>query len=98
MCIRDRGTKRLDLQGALRVVAEDTGGEAIVNTNDFVKGFARIVRDNSTYYLLGYSPRTEHVDGRFHSITVRVKRSGVSVRARRGYLAPERADAELSLI
>jgi len=88
------GTKRLDLQGALRVVAEDTGGEAIVNTNDFVKGFARIVRDNSTYYLLGYSPRTEHVDGRFHSITVRVKRSGVSVRARRGYLAPERADAE----
>lgn len=90
------GTKGiLDLAG-LRVVAEDTGGEAIVNTNEFIRGFARIVRDNSTYYLLGYSPRVEHVDGQFHAITVRVKRPGVRVRARRGYLAPERAEAERS--
>jgi VWFA-related protein len=40
--------------GAARALAEDTGGDAIVNTNDFSAGFQRFVRDTSTYYLLGY--------------------------------------------
>lgn len=90
------GTKGIASLAALRAVAEDTGGEAIVNTNEFIRGFARIVRDNSSYYLLGYSPRVAHVDGRFHAITVRVKRPGVRVRARRGYLAPDREAVERS--
>ena len=90
------GTKSLlDLAG-LRVLAEDTGGGAIVDTNEFVRGFSRIVRDNSSYYLLGYSPRVAHTDGQFHAITIRVKRPGVRVRARLGYLAPEREAAERS--
>jgi VWFA-related protein len=75
-------------QAALRVVAEDTGGIAMVNTNDYSRGFASIVRDNSTYYVLGYDTE-DHRDGQFHRITVRVKRDGVTVRARPGYLAPE---------
>jgi hypothetical protein len=73
----------------LRQVAVDTGGVALVNTNNFTGGFERIVRDNSTYYLLGYYPSTDHTDGRFHEISVRVNRPGVTVRARRGYFASE---------
>jgi VWFA-related protein len=83
------GGATLDEQSALRLIAEDTGGEAVVNTNNFAKGYERIVRDNSTYYLLGYYPTAEHKDGKFHNISVRVKRSGVTVRARRGYYAPD---------
>ena len=59
-------------------------------------GFKRIVDDLSSYYLLGYYS-TGKLDGRFHSITVRVKRPGVEVRARRGYLAPTPADAARGL-
>jgi VWFA-related protein len=72
-----------------RGVAEDTGGIAVVNTNNFSPAFAAIARDNSTYYLLGYYPSTEWRDGKFHTLTVRVNRPDVTVRARRGYYAPE---------
>jgi len=75
-------------QDAMRKVAEETGGVAVVNTNNFSDFFASILQDASTYYLLGYSPEPEHTDGDFHSIQVRVKRAGVTVRARRGYYAP----------
>jgi VWFA-related protein len=78
---------------SLRTLAENTDGLAIVESNDLGKGFKRIVDDLSSYYLLGYYS-TGKLDGRFHAIAVRVKRPGVQVRARRGYLAPTPAEVE----
>lgn len=73
---------------SMREVAEATGGVAVgVNSNDFSRGFATIVQDASTYYLLGYSPLHDVLDGKFYSIQVRVNRRDVTVRARRGYYA-----------
>jgi VWFA-related protein len=80
----------------LRDIAHETGGLAVVNTNNFSGGFERIVRDNSTYYLLGYYPAVDHGDGEFHAIDVRVNRPGARVvRARQRYFAPERSGAIL---
>ena len=76
---------------SLRTLAADTDGLAIVQTNDLERGFERIVRDLSSYYLLGYYSNRK-MDGRFHAIRVRVKRPGVQVRARSGYLAPRAAE------
>jgi VWFA-related protein len=81
---------------SLRMLAEATDGLAIVGSNDIEKGFKRITDDLSSYYLLGYYS-TGRLDGRFHSIRVRVKRPGVEVRARRGYLAPSAADVTRGL-
>jgi VWFA-related protein len=81
---------------SLRSLAEATDGLAIVGTNNIENGFKRIINDMSAYYLLGYYS-TGKLDGRFHSIRVRVKRPGVEVRARRGYLAPSAADAARGL-
>ena len=70
-----------------RLIAEETGGQSLVNSNNFGPAFQRFVRDTSTYYVLGYLPEVEEPDGSFHDITVRVRRPGVTVRARRGYYA-----------
>ena len=71
---------------SLRTLALDTDGTAIVSTNDIPGAMRRVAADLSSYYLLGYAS-TGKPDGKFHAITVRVKRPGVDVRARRGYLA-----------
>ncbi len=59
-----------NMLGSLRTLAEQTGGAAIVNTSNFADGFARIVSDNSTYYLLGFYPSSKR-DGKFHPISAR---------------------------
>ena len=72
----------------LRRIAADTGGRAIVNTNDPTNQLNGVMADASAYYLLGYAPTRKINDGKFHEINVRVKRRGVRVTARRGYWAP----------
>lgn len=83
-------------QDSLRVLGEETGGFAVVNANDYATAFERIRSENSDYYVLGYYPTNDRRDGRFRKIEVKVKRPGVTVQARRGYVAPQgrRADAK----
>jgi hypothetical protein len=76
---------------ALRTLADATDGLAMLNSNNLDAGLKRMSDDLSSYYLLGYYTTTP-LDGKFHKITVRVKRPGVQVRARRGYLAPKRGE------
>ena len=71
---------------ALRVLAENTDGRAIVNRNDLGNAMKQIIRDSSAYYLVGYTTQAPS-DGKFHEIKVRIKRPGVQVRARRGFWA-----------
>jgi VWFA-related protein len=73
---------------SLRTLADETGGLAVLNSNDFTDGFSRIVRDNSSYYVLGYYPTNDRRDGRFRKIEVKLARPDLTVRARRGYVAP----------
>lgn len=68
-------------------LAVDTGGYVVRYTNDFDGALAEISRDTSSYYVIGYSPANPEMDGKFREITVRVKREGVEVRARKGYVA-----------
>ena len=78
--------------GNLRTLADATDGIAVMNNNDLDAGLKRISDDLSSYYLLGYYSTNGKLDGRFHNIKVRVKRSGVDVRARKGYRAATLAE------
>ncbi len=79
-------------QDSLRVLSDETGGFATVNTNDVAGAFGRIVEDNSSYYTLAYYPKNTKRDGKFRKIEVRVSRPDLKVRARKGYLAPDGKD------
>ena len=75
----------------LRMMADVTDGIAVVQTGDLAAGMRRIVEDLSSVLLIGYYSSTD-MDGKFHRLTVRVKRPGVRVRARTGYLATTPAE------
>jgi hypothetical protein len=88
-----------ELRRGMGVLAQDTGGLAIPQTNDLAGAVRRVVEDRQGYYLLGYEPDAERFLGRdqkprFHQIRVKVKRRGLQVRSRRAYFArPATADA-----
>lgn len=81
----DQENERVD---ALRSLADQTDGIAVVNTNDLRAGAERIGDDLSASYILGYYPTNTKADGRIRRITVKLKGSNETVRARREYRAP----------
>jgi len=84
-------------QDSLRVMGEETGGFAVVNQNSFRDAFQRIVDDNSSYYVMGYYSTNDRRDGRFRKIEVKLpNRPGLTVRARKGYVAPRGKAPEAS--
>jgi len=76
-----------NLQAPLLTLAEDTGGKAIINTNDIGDSLKAVAHDLRTYYSLGYQP-AKVGDGRYHRIEVKVKGGrdrSLRVRNRTGY-------------
>jgi VWFA-related protein len=78
----------LERMAAFRKLSEATGGFAVVNSNSFGQALERMVKENSNYYLLGFTSTNGRRDGRYRRLEVRAKRPGLTVRARDGYIAP----------
>jgi VWFA-related protein len=72
-------------QSSLRYIAEETGGFAVVNDNDFVSALKRIDAETSDYYVLGFYSTNPDSTKRVRQLEVKVDRPGVSVAARRAY-------------
>jgi VWFA-related protein len=73
-----------NLQAPLQMLAEKTGGVAIINRNQVLPALERVAEDFGSYYSLGYAP-THYGDGRYYKIDVRLKKKGLTVRHREGY-------------
>lgn len=76
--------RRSNLQVPLSKLAEETGGEAVLNSNDLERFFDRVATDASAYYSLGYQVAPE-THGRYRRVEVEVERRGVRVRHRHGF-------------
>jgi len=68
----------------MKNIAQQTGGEAFVNTNDLKRVIARSLEDGSTYYTLAYTPPKEDAGG-YHKVMVVVPNKNWKLAYRRGY-------------
>ena len=82
----------MNRHSAMANLAIATDGISITNSNDLDAGLRRIADDLRAYYLLGYYTANAKLDGKYHTISVRVKQPGIDVRARPGYRAPTAAE------
>ena len=73
-------------QDSLRVLAEQTGGIAVVNQNNFDKALKRIDAETSDYYVLGYTSKNPDPTKRRRQVEVRVTRPKLNVWARKEYV------------
>lgn len=93
--ISERRQQLEDTQDGLKYLAKETGGFAVINSNDLSGGVRRILDDQS-YYLLAYQPDTDSFDAAkrmFNKLEVRVNRPGVNVRYRSGFFNVAEAPA-----
>jgi VWFA-related protein len=75
---------RQNTQAPLNMMAEQTGGMAAVNTNDWKGSLDELSKDFSNFYSLGFrTPRA--ANDKPHRIEVIVKKKGLTARARKGY-------------
>jgi VWFA-related protein len=76
----------LKSQDTLRELADETGGIAVVNSNDFDKALKRIDAEASDYYVLGYYSANPDPTRRLRRIEVRVNRPNIDVVSRKEYI------------
>jgi VWFA-related protein len=72
-------------QDSLRVLADETGGIAVVNQNDFDKALKRIDAETSDYYVLGYTSSNPDPLKRTRKIEVKVTKPDLRVISRTSY-------------
>jgi VWFA-related protein len=76
--------QRANLRDSLQLLADETGGRAIINTNQFLPDLSRMREDFSTLYSLGVAP-AHNGDGREHKLAVKLNRPGLQLRYRQSY-------------
>jgi VWFA-related protein len=69
------------------ILTEGTGGFMVRFLDDMSRAFGLIVRDTSTYYVIGYQPENATMDGKVRKIEVKSDIPGVKIRARKSYAA-----------
>jgi hypothetical protein len=84
---RNEDLLRMNPHSGLSMLAEQTGGFLVRDTNDARASFRQIAQDMRFHYVLGYTPANDNYDGRFRRVSVKVRRSGLNVHSRQGYYA-----------
>ncbi len=98
------GQRQLDFnfsQDGMGMLAEQTGGVFYRNTNDIAGALRKALDDQEGYYLVAFQPDDETFEktkknSKFQRLSVKVKRQGVSLRYRRGFLGTAEAEGPVN--
>jgi Ca-activated chloride channel family protein len=71
----------------LRKIADETGGGyfELKKTTDLAPTFTRVAQELHSQYVMGFTPAL--LDGKVHKLSLRIKKTGMTARARRSYVA-----------
>ena len=72
---------------SMEQIAEQTGGQAYVDTNGLKEAVERAVESGSSYYTIGFVPVANKLNGQFHKLQVRIDNGAYNLAYRRGYYA-----------
>jgi VWFA-related protein len=89
---RNEDMLRLNPETGLGQLATETGGFLVRDTNDAREDFARIAEEMRFHYVLSYAPTNDRLDGSYRTIGVKLRRPGLRVQTRKGYLALKPAE------
>jgi len=95
--LQERSDLLRNTQDGLTYLADQTGGFAVLNTNNLGAGLARAAQDVRDYYVIGYAPDADTFSAKgkppeLHKIAVRMKRPGLKVRTRQTFLGVSDGD------
>jgi VWFA-related protein len=86
--LAERFSNFLSSQDGLVMLANQTGGKALLNSNDINYGISRALQEQAGYYLIGYQPDSDTFDAsarKFNKLEVKLKRPGVNISYRSGF-------------
>ncbi len=81
------GIPGFDNHANMDEIAQQTGGKAYYNTNDFTRVIEDVIRTGSSYYSIAYGTTNTKWNGEFRSIKVAVDRPDVQLQHKNGYYA-----------
>ncbi|MDX2044716.1 MAG: VWA domain-containing protein [Acidobacteriota bacterium] len=79
--------KEMNKKSPLTELSENTGGFLLTNINDLNGALKRVAVDLGRYYSISYVPTKQEYDGKYRTISVKLKRSGLKTQTRNGYFA-----------
>ena len=86
--ITQQKTKFNDQQETLFTIAEDTGGKALLDSNDLTLGIQQAHQDLGSYYVLGYYDSNTANDGKYRRLQINLPKSyQAQLDYRSGYFA-----------
>jgi len=94
--VANRSQQLIESRDGMIVLTQKTGGLFVKDNNDMGASLRTAINDGDGYYLLGYQPDLatfrELDQPEFHSIRVRMKRPGLTVRSRTGFYSKSDSD------
>lgn len=88
--IEHTGSARHQLQMRVQQIVEATGGQAFFPSElkDLDSSYEKVLAEIKAQYHLGYVSSNVATDGLWRKVDIKVKRSDVKIRTRKGYFAP----------
>ncbi len=88
--VEHTGSARTQLQMTLRQIAETTGGQAFFPSamKDVESAYDKVLAEINGQYHLGYVSTNATTDGAWRKVEIKLKRSDLRARARKGYYGP----------